>query len=211
MNTNIYSEWLQNMMHEHKINGVELADTLTERGVRSSKQYISNLRRGPMSHKKALEIAKAMGWTLPGEDKEETSITITTLQPAAGHNVADHHNEVLSKVNVSREWLKKTYPKISNLNKLAIFSCKGDSMEPTFSQEDTLLASTGYTEFQEEGVYVFTYYDQLLVKRIQALPGKGYFVISDNTTYPPYVIEYEDLEHVTVHAKLVGKFSFSKV
>lgn len=229
MNNN-YSEWLKEMMHLHRLNGVELSAELKGKGVGMSQQYISNLRRGPMSENKARDIALAMNWPLPSLDNQlstrdnvavcgteevkphqSRTITLTTLQPSAGNLTHNHENEVLDTVKVSTEWLWKTYPGINNLSNLALFSCKGDSMCPTFSQEDTLLANRGYNEFQEDGIYIFTFHDQLLVKRIQPLPGKGYQVLSDNPLYPPYLITPSDQPFVTVHAKLVGKFSFSMI
>lgn len=209
-----FSDWLKDAMDEHRYTGIQLAQELSEKGLNYSPQYISNLRRGRLNLHKATEIANAMGWEPPMSEMtgySNATVTVTTLQPCAGINIPDHTNEVLDTVKVSREWITRTYPTVKNLNNLAIFSCKGDSMEPTFTQEDTLLANRGYRQFEEDGVYIFTYHDQLLVKRIQNLPGKGYYVISDNTAYQPYTIELQDLEHVVVHAKLIGKFSFNKI
>lgn len=209
-----YSEWLSNMMAEHRLSGKEFSEIMVAKGFRFSPQYVSKLRAGGLKLGKATEIANAMGWEPPRSELagySSATVTITTLQPSAGLNLPDHTNEVLDTVKVSREWITRTHPTVKNLNNLAIFSCRGDSMEPTFTQEDTLLANRGYRQFEEDGVYIFTYHDQLLVKRIQNLPGKGYCVISDNTAYQPYVIELQDLEHVVVHAKLIGRFSFNKI
>lgn len=209
-----YSEWLNNMIAEHRLSGKEMSDIMIAKGFRFSPQYVSKLRSGGLRLGKATEIANAMGWGAPSIESSQTSsttVTITTLQPIAGPSIPYHTNEVLDTVKVSRDWITSTYATIRNLNNLALFSCRGDSMEPTFTQEDTLLVSRGYQQFEEDGIYIFTYHDQLLVKRIQNLPGKGYYVISDNPAYQAYLIDHKNLEHVTIHAKLIGKFSFNRV
>lgn len=209
-----YSEWLNDMLAEHRLSGKDLSDAMVAKGFKFSPQYVSKLRTSRLNLRKATEIANAMGWEPPMSELtgySSTTVTVTTLQPSAGINIPDHTNEVLDTVKVSREWITRTYPTVKNLSNLAIFSCKGDSMEPTFTQEDTLLATRGYQQFEEDGIYIFTYHGQLLVKRIQNLPGKGYYVISDNPAYQPYTIELQDLEHVVVHAKLIGRFSFNKI
>ena len=85
-------------------------------------------------------------------------------------------------------------------------------MEPTFDQEDTILVDRSTSTFEVDGVYVFTYHDSLMIKRIQRRPGRGYVVISDNKDlYDAYDLPNEDLENVRVHGRVVGKFGFVKI
>lgn len=189
-----------------------------------------------MSLNKANEVADVLGWPKPtvvnglvlmqsSEDqtsKEEgleldnednqTHIIISSLTPQAGCNEANNTYEILDKIQVSKPWLHATYPHLNNLHSLALCEIKGDSMEPTFHEKDTILIDTATNTVTIDGVYVFTYHDTLLIKRIQRIPGLGYSVISDNKEfYEPFNIPNEDLENLTVHGRVVGKFGFNKI
>lgn len=220
--------WLKKMMQESDTKNVDLAEALGKTGVQVSLPYISNLRRIGMSMQRATEIAEVMGWEKPQlkmtsegltaltEDNSlsnsPTSIVISTLTPQAGTLAHNNDYEILEQVRVPTHWLKATYPNLANINNLALCNIRGDSMEPTFDQEDTILVDRSTVTFDTDGVYVFTYHDTLLIKRVQRRPGRGYIVISDNREfYEAYEIPMEDLANVNVHGRVVGKFGFVKI
>ena len=218
------SKWLKEKMHTHRVRGVDLVEKLNEAGITASPAYVSNLRRFGMSIKRAGEIAKVMDWEAPSiflsEDSSSstptenstTHITISSLTPRAGVDVSANDSEVIDLVRVSRAWLRGQFPNLTNLQSLALCNIVGDSMEPTFDGDDTILVDCSTKQFDFDGVYVFTYYDTLLIKRIQRRPGVGYMVISDNRDlYEPYKINLEDLANVTVHGRVIGKFGFDRM
>lgn len=49
-------------------------------------------------------------------------------------------------------------------------------------------------EFSSDGIYVFRFEDNLMVKRLQFLPER-IEVVSDNPTYKTWEIMKKDLEH----------------
>lgn len=219
------SEWIKEQMFNHRVRGVEVADKMTEAGKPTTPSYVSNVRRVGMSLQKANEIADVMGWEPPMKvmlkeevnkhpdlTDTETHIVISSLTPRAGCNEANNDYEILDKIQVSKYWLHATYPHINNLHTLALCSIKGDSMEPTFNEDDTILVDRSTLSFDSDGVYVFTYHDTLLIKRIQRRPGHGYMVISDNRDlYETYLISNEDLANVSVHGRVIGKFGFDRI
>lgn len=70
---------------------------------------------------------------------------------------------------------------------LALFEVSGDSMEPTISDRDLVMADLGQTEL-EDGVYAFMLGDHIRVKRLRRLVD-GVQIISDNADlYPPEVL-----------------------
>lgn len=226
------AEWLREQMYKNRLRGIDMVEFFARRGYSVTPSYISNMRRSGMTVHKAKEIADIMGWEPPsfalgaGEvqlgapekessanltDDSPTHLVISSLQPSAG-NGSDQTYEVLDQVKVYLPWLHATYPHLANLTKLALCHIKGDSMEPTFTEEDTLLVDTSTVSFESDGVYVFSYHDNLLVKRIQRRPGQGFMVISDNRDlYDDYLLPNHDLENVRVLAKVVGKFGFERI
>ncbi len=85
-------------------------------------------------------------------------------------------------------------------------------MEPAIRDSDTLVADTTHNSFDSDDVYVFTYDDELYIKRIQRIPGEGVMMTSDNKElYAPIALGKEQLKNVTVHAKVVGKWGFQHI
>lgn len=217
------AEWLVETMYTKGLKNRDIIEAYKSKGQTLTTAYISNMRGSGMSLNKAYEIADIMGWPKPvvengvvhsnqpgTEDtwktSDETHVIISSLTLQADGN------EILDKIQVSKPWLQATYPHLINLSELTLGEIKGDSMEPTFKEKDTILVDTGAQTVAIDGIYVFTYHDTLLIKRIQRIPGKGYSVISDNKEiYETFSIPNEDLEHLTVHGRVIGKFGFNKI
>ena len=213
-------EWLKQQMAQQQIKGIDIVKAYEAAGVKITSGYVSNMRNQGLSVQKAVEIATLMGWEPPTVNTEgrenlsptPTHLIISTLTPQAGSTAHNNEHEILEQVKISTSWLKAKYPNLANLGNLALCNIRGDSMEPTFDEEDTILVDRTATTFEVDGVYVFTYHDSLLIKRIQSRPGRGFIVISDNKDlYESYNLPVEDLEYVRVHGRVVGKFSFNKV
>lgn len=180
---------------------------------------VSNLELQGMSYKTARKHAATMGWEIPSLEeilndpgkstqRKTTTLTLTSLKPSAGSGMTTE-NEVITRLDLPIDWMRRQYPHISNLTNLALCTAKGSSMEPTIRDSDTLIADTTYRSFDTDDVYVFTVDSELYIKRIQRIPGKGVMVVSDNKDlYQPFNLNKEDLKDVTVHARIVGKWGF---
>ena len=82
----------------------------------------------------------------------------------------------------------------------------GDSMEPLFSEGDTLLVDRSDTDVMDGRIYVVTLGDELRVKRIHK-GLSGVILRSENSKYPDIQVSASDLEAFVVHGRVrwVGK------
>ena len=80
---------------------------------------------------------------------------------------------------------------------------KGDSMEPTITNNNSLLILTNIESTQDGGIYVIRQDDILLVKRVQRLLDGNLKLISDNAAYEPMVLTKDSFESLDVVGQVV--------
>ena len=85
--------------------------------------------------------------------------------------------------------------------KLSVISVKGDSMEGVLNDGDTILINHGDTT-PRDGLYVLRLNENLLVKRLQLMPGDIVNVISANEAYPSFEI---NLNRMTDDVAIIGR------
>ncbi|MDX7810976.1 S24 family peptidase [Aeromonas caviae] len=102
------------------------------------------------------------------------------VQVSAGHGaLSQGETEPYRHLAFRRKWLKwRGFEE----KELVIVWSKGDSMEPTISNNDTLVVHLGRTRPVDGHIYVVRNDDQLWVKRLQVLPH-AWLLISDNSLY----------------------------
>lgn len=100
-----------------------------------------------------------------------------------------------------KDWLKSRGLKQKDL--FVVFA-RGDSMEPTISDKDSLLVNTAEKIPQDGHIYVIRSSDTLWVKRIQKLLNGSFLLISDNKFYPPMQLNLNDNCDVEVIGKVVN-------
>ncbi|MDM5141567.1 S24 family peptidase [Aeromonas bestiarum] len=100
------------------------------------------------------------------------------------------------------DWLKKEglAPE-----RLAVIRAKGDSMEPTISNNDIILVNLCNGDALRDGLYVLRIGDSLLVKRLQFDPFGGFKIISDNPGYETQVVTKD--QRPDVH--IVGRVAWA--
>ena len=96
--------------------------------------------------------------------------------------------EFLSRIGVSSK-------------KAAMMYVSGDSMTPLICDGDTLLFDTEDTEPKEGYIYVCSFGDALMVKRLQMIPG-GWQLCSENSRYSPTPIQGDELQNFRVHGRV---------
>ena len=74
-------------------------------------------------------------------------------------------------------------------------------MEGVLNDKDIILVNHGDRE-PREGIYVLRLDGQLIVKRVQRLPGSELFVTSTNPAYKPFTI---NLNNIPSDFDVVGK------
>lgn len=77
----------------------------------------------------------------------------------------------------------------------------GDSMEPLFSEGDTLLVDKSDVEVMDGKIYVVTLGDELRVKRVHKSLS-GLILRSENPKYPDIHVTGPDLENFVVHGRV---------
>ncbi|WP_252353670.1 S24 family peptidase [Aeromonas jandaei] len=87
--------------------------------------------------------------------------------------------------------------------RLAIIRAKGDSMEPTISNNEKILISLCNGESLRDGIYVLRIGDSLLVKRLQFDPFGGFKIISDNPVYGEQAVTKEQRQDVHIVGRVV--------
>ncbi|MBN8239282.1 helix-turn-helix transcriptional regulator [Marinobacter hydrocarbonoclasticus] len=133
-------------------------------------------------------------------DEEFALIPGYNVQVAAGHGSFAGDESPTRELAFRRKWLR--YRGLQEQD-LALVFAKGDSMEPTISDNETVMVDTSERELRDGHIYVIRNGDHLLVKRIQTLWNDGVQLLSDNKEYPPQEIPSSDLENLEVIGKVV--------
>lgn len=108
------------------------------------------------------------------------------IQVSAGNGSAIDNEQVTRRLAFRRKWL---HFRGLHENHLVVVFAKGDSMEPTISDNNTIMVDTSDNTPQDGRMYVIRVDDHLLVKRTQIVPGQGVQLISDNKDYPPMLVK----------------------
>lgn len=98
-----------------------------------------------------------------------------------------------------RYWLENYITR--DVKQLSVISVKGDSMEGVLNDGDTILVNHAYIT-PRDGLYVLRINENLLVKRLQLMPGNIVRVISANDAYPTFEIH---LQNMTDDVAIIGR------
>lgn len=126
-----------------------------------------------------------------GDADEYAYIPGYDVQVSAGTGALADQEPITRQLAFRRKWLN--FRGLSEKNLVAIFA-KGDSMEPTIADNNTLMVDTSAKAPQDGSIYVIRDGDMLLVKRVQRVFGGGLRLISDNKQYPEQVVDPIDLD-----------------
>lgn len=134
------------------------------------------------------------------ETQSHVSIPVMDITASAGHGSIPISEEQTSVIQFDRSYLHNTWN--LNANDLFTINTIGESMEPTIKAGEYLLVSKSEEHMKlADGIFVIRLDGNILVKRIQILPGKKVFISSDNSAYTPYEINLDD----GVDFHIVGK------
>ncbi|MDO5059582.1 MAG: helix-turn-helix transcriptional regulator [Neisseria sp.] len=116
---------------------------------------------------------------------EYVFIPFYSVQAAAGYGLVPEDETPLYNLAFRRDWLQSFVTR--DYTKLSAISVKGDSMEGVLNDGDTVLINHAHTT-PRDGLYVLRINENLLVKRLQSMPGGIINVISANEAYPTFEI-----------------------
>ncbi|MEI6897860.1 MAG: XRE family transcriptional regulator [Psychromonas sp.] len=124
-----------------------------------------------------------------------------SVQVSAGFGSVGNDEKIPTRhLAFRKKWLHYKGYKPQDL--IALWA-KGDSMEPSIGDNNTLIVHTSETKPVDGNIYIFRLEDQLVVKRVQVNLFGSYLLISDNNFYPPMEIKKEDMEQFDVIGKVV--------
>lgn len=140
-----------------------------------------------------------------GEDHETDDefdfIPGYSVQVSAGNgSFPQEHEQPTRRLAFRKRWL--SFRGLQAKDLVMVFA-KGDSMEPTISDNNTLMVDTSDTRPQDGRIYVIRHGDQLVVKRTQLVLGSGVRLISDNKAYPEQVVDLDASDELSVVGRVV--------
>ncbi|ASK27837.1 S24 family peptidase [Neisseria chenwenguii] len=121
------------------------------------------------------------------------------IQAAAGHGRLVADEKPVFAMAFRRYWIENYVTR--DTKNLSVISVKGDSMEGVLNDGDSILVNHGETT-PRDGLYVLRINENLLVKRLQLMPGGIVNVISANEAYPTFEI---DLRNLTDDVAVIGR------
>ena len=121
------------------------------------------------------------------------------VRAAAGYGAWNETEEPAFTMAFRKYWIENILH--ANPEKLSVISVYGDSMEGVFNDKDVILINHEDNE-PVEGIYVLRIDGQLIVKRVQRLPGAKLRISSTNTAYEPFCV---DLNQLPVDFAIIGR------
>lgn len=131
---------------------------------------------------------------------EFTLIDSYAIYASAGHGSEVGHELSTEPMSFRTDWLKKEgFPP----ERLAVIRAKGDSMEPTISDNDVILILLTNGEAPRDGLHVLRLDGGLFVKRLQFDPLGSVHVRSDNPAYGGVTISKEERSQLHIVGRVV--------
>jgi phage repressor protein C with HTH and peptisase S24 domain len=126
------------------------------------------------------------------------------VRASAGDGALVEAEEQTHLISFEPEWLDKEIG--VNPKEVFLMLVEGDSMYPTLKNGAMIMVNRDFNGLSD-GIYVMRHEHNLLVKRLQLLPGGIIKVKSDNTMYEPWEINKEHLNGTDI--ELIGRVVWS--
>nr|WP_094462651.1 S24 family peptidase [Pannonibacter phragmitetus] len=196
--------------------GADRAEAASGKTYRSLERYFAG-HDAPLSV--VAGLAKAAGvtvdWILGAQELaagplETDNLVAVPMLPEAvsaggGREASANDGGASDHVLFRREFLRSLSV---NPQKAALLTVRGDSMEPTLSSGDLILADTGDQDIGTAGVFVISVDGSAMVKRLMRRGDGSVMVISDNQQlYPPETVAADraDLFRVIGRVRWYGR------
>jgi len=182
------SRWRKGEADPSRSNLVKLADAA---GVRiewlAAGRGDMLVSASPLGHPAGKEPCSCLDTLGNPVDLEEfVFIPRYNLKAAAGHGAAVAGESPMFSMSFRRYWIDN-YLRIDPKD-LSVLSVKGDSMEGVLNNKDVILINHADTS-PTSGLYVLRVDGDLLVKRVQKLPGGRLAILSANEAYMPFEVD----------------------
>ncbi len=121
-------------------------------------------------------------------------VPVYDVRASAGRGLTpEGYVAILEEIEIEERYLRDVL-KVRPENAL-IITVDGDSMEPTFRNNDVVIIDVSRNSFSVDGLYVLTFDDTLLVKRLsRTITADHLLIISDNKDkYPAHELPIDRL------------------
>lgn len=123
------------------------------------------------------------------------------VRASAGNGALVHSEQIVDYLAFKADWVRNTLGVAQN--DLALISVKGDSMEPSLSNDDLILVDMRKNRVEDNAIYVLQLDGTLLVKRIQHKLDGSLHVMSDNPRYEAEVVGVDRAAELHVLGRVV--------
>lgn len=179
------------------------------------KSYISQLRRGKIAFGEKAARRLEKDYNMPSffldkkhDDKDmiesRNTFSVQVLDITANARSGCKNTdimEVIQLIEYNKEQAKTLFNGLMSDN-LKVINIRGDSMKGTFECGDTAYIDISVKNFDGDGIYVFTFADNLYVKRLQLI--KNFIrVKSDNPLYDSWEIYENEINDLYIHGKVM--------
>lgn len=138
------------------------------------------------------------------------AIPVFEVAASAGHGAVALREQPSDFLWFNEAWLRQSYG--VNPNDLMILPAAGESMVPTIAPGALLMVNCSETARQlADGIYVVRLEGDILVKRLQRLPGNQVRVSSDNPAYEPYTVRVDAGVDFSVLGRVVIAVDFKRL
>jgi len=115
---------------------------------------------------------------------------------------AQHDVEVMGVLEIPENFVEYLGGE-RELKNIEALKVSGDSMEPTFSYDDTIFINRSKTDIQRGGIFVLRTEGGLFIKRLIPKVDGSVDIISDNEIYPVQTLSKNEID---VLGRVVAKF-----
>lgn len=122
------------------------------------------------------------------------------IEVSAGHGATIASEKPTRYLAFRHKWLQFRNLKAEHL---ALVFARGDSMEPTIHDNNTVMIDTSQTDLTDGNIYVIRTDNHLIVKRVQKLINKGILLLSDNKEYKEQMLEPSEANDLAVIGRVV--------
>ncbi|SFD13920.1 XRE family transcriptional regulator [Pseudoalteromonas denitrificans] len=122
------------------------------------------------------------------------------ISVSTGHGAFNGDAQIKRHLAFRKKWLDYKHLVSSQL---AVVFAKGDSMEPTIHNNNTILVDLSDKKLSEGLIYVIRIGEELYAKRLQQYIDGSVRLISDNKEYIDQLLKPDELEQLEIIGKVV--------
>lgn len=126
-------------------------------------------------------------------------VPVYDVQASAGHGSYVESELQTGQLAFKKAWLREKGLEVGHL---AIITAKGDSMEATIFDGDTLLVDTRVDKIIDDSIYIVQADHHLIVKRLQQSFDGSVSIISDNPRYKEQTLTPEQAKTLKIAGRV---------